>query len=114
MFLCVDLRPRLTQSAFPSNEKIAFFGNPAAGRKLLEESSVELALGAVIDVLNRGLAVAQARGAQTDLCALGRAVGDLPVEQEREPAGGFERALRRLKRAMIGRPIRSIAWAESM
>ena len=72
--------PRLTQSAFPSNEKIAFFRNPAAGRELLEESFVELALGAVIDVLDRSLAVAQARRTQADLRAFGRAIGDLAVE----------------------------------
>jgi hypothetical protein len=31
--------------------------------------------------------VAQACGAQPDLCALRRAVGDLPVEHERDPFG---------------------------
>ena len=55
--------PGLTQSAFPSNEKIAFFRNPVAGRQLLKESFIELALRAVVDVLDRRLAVAQARRA---------------------------------------------------
>src|SRR5262245_35715176 len=79
--------PRLAQSAFPSDEKIAFFRNPVAGRELLKESFVELARRAVVDVLDRSLAVAQARGAQPDLRAFGRAIGDLAVEQECEPFG---------------------------
>jgi len=53
--------PGLAQSAFSGNEKIAFLGNPAASRELLEERFVELALGAVVDVLDRGLAIAAAR-----------------------------------------------------
>src|SRR5262249_11394798 len=39
------------------------------------------------DILDRGLAVAQARGTQADLRALCGAIGDLPVEQEPEPSG---------------------------
>ena len=79
--------PGLTQSAFAGDQKIAFLGNPAASRELLEESFVELPLRAVVDVLDRGLAVAQARRAQPDLRAFGRAIGDLAVEQECEPFG---------------------------
>src|SRR5262245_25343304 len=79
--------PGLAQSAFAGNEKIAFLGNPAASRELLEERFVELALRAVVDVLDRGLAVAQARRTQADLRALGRAIGDLAIDQECEPFG---------------------------
>src|SRR5215475_311075 len=58
--------PSFTEPAFSANEKIAFFRDPAAGRELLEEGFVELALCAVVDVLDRGLAIAQARGTQPD------------------------------------------------
>ena len=77
----------MPKSTFPANEKIAFLGNPAASRELLEEGFVELALRAVVDVLDRSLAVAQARRAQPDLRAFGRAIGDLAIEQECEPFG---------------------------
>src|SRR5262249_30839622 len=79
--------PGLAQSAFPANEKIAFLGNPAASRELLEERFVELAVRTVVDVLDRGLAVAQARRTQPNLRAIGGAIGDLAVEQECEPFG---------------------------
>ena len=42
---------------------------------------------AVVDVLDRGLVVAQARRTQADLRAFGRAIVDLAVEQECEPFG---------------------------
>ena len=42
---------------------------------------------AVVDVLDGGLAVAQARRAQLDLRAFGRSIGDLAVEQECELFG---------------------------
>src|SRR5262249_22447218 len=79
--------PGFPKAAFSTNEKIAFFRNPAASGELLEEGFVELALRAVVDVLDRGLAVAQARRAQADLRAFGGAIGDLAVEQECEPFG---------------------------
>src|SRR5262249_53200980 len=78
------------EAVFSANEKIAFFCDPAAGGELLEEGFVELTLCAVIDVLDRGLAIAQARRTQADLRALGRAIGDLPIEQECEPLGVCE------------------------
>jgi hypothetical protein len=77
--------PGFAQAAFTANEKIAFLGNPTASRELLEERFVELPLRAVVDVLDRGLAVAQACGAQSDLRALGGAIGDLPIKQQGEP-----------------------------
>src|SRR5262249_53555827 len=40
--------------------KIAFFRNPVAGRQLQEESFVELALGAAVDVLDRSLTTCSA------------------------------------------------------
>jgi len=40
---------------------------------------------AVVDVLDRGLAIAQASCTQPDLRAFGRAIGDLPIKQECEP-----------------------------
>src|SRR5262249_33137083 len=43
--------PGLAQSAFPANEKIAFVGDPAASRELLEERFVELPMRAVVDVV---------------------------------------------------------------
>src|SRR5215467_3694897 len=79
--------PGFAQSAFPANEKIAFVGNPTASGELLEEGFVELALRAVVDVLDRGLAIAQASRTQADLRAFGGAIGDLAVEQECEPFG---------------------------
>src|SRR5262249_36442636 len=82
--------PGFAEAAFSANEKIAFFCDPAAGGELLEEGFVELTLCAVIDVLDRGLAIAQARRTQADLRALGRAIGDLPIEQECEPLGVCE------------------------
>ncbi len=78
-------QPGLAQAALPANEQIALLGDPAAGGELLEERFVELALCAVVDVLDRGLAVAQARRAQADLRAFARAIGDLAIEQECEP-----------------------------
>ena len=79
--------PGFAEATFPANEKITFLGNPTASRELLEERFVELALCAVVDVLDRSLTVAQPRGAQPDLRAFGRAISDLPVEQQCEPFG---------------------------
>ena len=50
--------------------RLRLLGNPAASRELLEERFVELALCAVVDVLDRSLTVAQPRRAQADLRAL--------------------------------------------
>jgi hypothetical protein len=79
--------PGFAEAAFPGDEQITFIGNPAAPRELLEERFVELALCAVVHVLDRSLTVAQPRGAQADLCALCCAVSDLPVEQQCKPFG---------------------------
>src|SRR5215831_18850935 len=56
-------QPGLSESTFPANEKIAFLGDPAASRELLKERLVDVPLRAVVDVLDRGLTVAQARRA---------------------------------------------------
>src|SRR5215468_2716263 len=80
-------QPGLAQAELPANEQIALLGDPAAGGELLEERFVELALCAVVDVLDRGLAVAQASRTQADLRAFGGAIGDLPIKQDREPFG---------------------------
>jgi hypothetical protein len=55
-------------------------GNPAAGGQLLEESFVETAWGAVIDVLDRRLAVAQLRIAQPAFEPLRAAMSRLAIE----------------------------------
>src|SRR5882757_11548336 len=65
-------------------------GNPAAGGQLLEESFVETAWGAVIDVLDRRLAVAQLRIAQPAFEPLRAAMGRLAIEQQRQPFGRCE------------------------
>ena len=59
----------------------------AAGGELLEEGFVEPPCRAVVDVLDRRLAVTQLRAAQPALEALGVAVGRLAVEQQRQPLG---------------------------
>ena len=48
---------------------------------------VELALGSVIDILDTGLAVAQAGRTQADLDPLGIAISHLAIDQQREPFG---------------------------
>src|SRR5262245_34958199 len=73
-------QPGFAESALPANEKITLLGDPSAGRELLEERFIELALGAIVDVLDRSLAIAQARGAQPDLSAFACAIGDLAIE----------------------------------
>src|SRR5262245_8065389 len=82
--------PGFAEAAFSANENIALVSNPAAGGELLEEGFVELALSAIVDILDGGLAVTQASLTQPDLRAFGRAIGDLPVKQECEPFGVSE------------------------
>src|SRR2546429_9967343 len=65
-------------------------GNPAAGGQLLEESFVETARAAVIDVLDRRLAVAQLRIAQPAFEPLRAAMGRLAIDHQRQPFGGCE------------------------
>src|SRR5215470_16319531 len=72
-------QPGFAESALSANEKIALLGDPLAGRELLEERFIELALGAIVDVLDRSLAKAQARGAQPDLRAFACAIGGLAI-----------------------------------
>ena len=62
-------------------------GDPAAGGQLLEQRFVEPARRAVVDVLDRGLAVPQPCGTQSGLEALGIAIGGLAVEQQGQPFG---------------------------
>src|SRR5437879_846561 len=63
-------------------------GNPAAGGQLLEESFVETARAAVIDVLDRRLAVAQLRIAQPAFEPLRAAMGRLAIDHQRQPLAG--------------------------
>src|SRR5262249_61936467 len=72
-------QPGLAQAALPANEQIALLGDPAAGGELLEERFVELALRAGVDVLDRGLAVAQARRAPAELRPVSRSIGPLAL-----------------------------------
>jgi len=53
-------QPALAEAAFPHHEEIAVVCNPATGRELLKHRLVEPALCTVVDVLDPGLAVAQA------------------------------------------------------
>ena len=62
-------------------------GDPAAGGELLEEGFVEPPWRAVVDVLDRRLAVTQLGAAQPAVEPLGVAVGHLAVEQQRQPFG---------------------------
>src|SRR5215470_10746111 len=78
-------QPRLADPGWADNEHVAMLSDPSAGGKLLEQPFIELALGSVIDVLDAGLAVAQARRAQADLQALGIAVGHLAIDEQGEP-----------------------------
>ena len=65
-------------------------GDPFAGRELLEECLVEAPRRSVVDVLDGGLAVTQLGAAQSDLKAPGVAIGQLAIEQQREPFGMCE------------------------
>jgi hypothetical protein len=80
-------QPRLADPARAGDEQIAMFGDPAAGGELLEQRLVELARRAVVDILDRRLAVPQPGGAQAALEAPCRAMGCLTVEQHRQPLG---------------------------
>src|SRR5262249_40658339 len=80
-------QPRFADSAWPSNQQIAVLGDPAAGGELLEQRLVEAPGGPEVDVLDTGLAVTQAGGAQPALEALVAAIGGLAVEQQRQPFG---------------------------
>ena len=55
--------------------------DPAALGEPFEQRPIETARRAVIDVLDRGLAVTQSSGTQSDLEAPGVAIGGLAVEQ---------------------------------
>jgi hypothetical protein len=62
-------------------------GNPAACCQLLEDCLIEAARRAVVDVLDRGLAMPQPSGTQPGLEAPSVAVGGLAIEQQRQPFG---------------------------
>ena len=80
-------QPRLADAARAGDQQAAVLGDPAAGGQLLEQRLVEPARRAVVDVLDRGLAVTQPSGAQSGLEAPGAAIGGLAVEQQRQPFG---------------------------
>ena len=73
-------QPRLAHAARPGDQQAAALGNPAAGRQLLEQRLVEPTRRSEVDVLDGGLAVTQAGGAQSGLEALGVAAGRFAVE----------------------------------
>src|SRR5262245_41542594 len=83
-------QPRLADASLADDEEITALGDPSAGGELLEQSLVELTLRSIVDVLDTGLGVAQARCAQTDLQALGVAIGHLAVDEQAEPLGVCE------------------------
>src|SRR6202521_5056175 len=61
-------------------EHVAMLGDPAAGGELLENSFVEPACRAVVDILDRGLAVSQLGAAQPALEPRSVTLGGLAVE----------------------------------
>ena len=83
-------QPGLADAARPRDEQIAMLGDPAAGGELLEEGFVEPPWRAVVDVLDRRLAVTQLGAAQPALEPPGVAGGRLAVEQQRQPFGVIE------------------------
>jgi len=52
-------QPRLADAARPGDQQVAVLGDPPSGGELLEQRLVEPARGAVVDVLDRRLAVTQ-------------------------------------------------------
>jgi hypothetical protein len=80
-------QPRLADSGWADEEQIAMLCDPSASSKLLEQPFVELALGSVIDILDTGLAMAQAGRTQADLDPLGIAISHLAINKQREPFG---------------------------
>jgi hypothetical protein len=64
--------------------------DPAAGGQLLEQSFVETAWGAVVDVLDRGLTVAQLGIAKPTFEPLRAAMGRFAIEHQRQPFSGCE------------------------
>jgi hypothetical protein len=80
-------QPRLADSARSGDQQIAVLGNPSGGRELPEQRLVEPPRRSVIDILDGGLAVAQAGGAQAHVEAPCVAVGDFAIEQQRQPLG---------------------------
>ena len=80
-------QPRLADSARTGDEQIAMLGDPFAGRELLEQRLVEPSWGAVVDILDDRLTVAQLGAAHPDLKASGVAIDRLAIEQQRQPFG---------------------------
>src|ERR1700674_3914536 len=72
--------PRLPDAALAGDEHVAMLGDPAAGGELLENSFVEPACRAVVDILDRGLAVSQLGAAQPALEPRSVTLGGLAVE----------------------------------
>jgi hypothetical protein len=64
--------------------------DPLATGELVEQSAVEAAWGPVIDVLDAGL-LAQSGIAQSGGKPLVAAMGELAIDQQREPVGVIER-----------------------
>ena len=62
-------------------------GDPATSGNLLEQGFIEPARHAVVDILDRGLAVTQPGRAQPGLEASGRAACRLAIQQQRQPFG---------------------------
>src|SRR5580658_9745481 len=80
-------QPRLADSARTGDEQVAVLGKPAAGGQLLEQRLVEPARSAIVDVLDRGLAVAQSGGTHSGLETPSVAARRLTVEQQSQPFG---------------------------
>ena len=77
--------PALADATRADDQQIAFVGNPLAGGELLEQGAVETSGGAIVDVLNRGLAVTQPCVPEAILQPPMVTLGDLAVKQQGEP-----------------------------
>ncbi len=83
-------QPTFADAARPDDDQIALFGDPVAGAELLEEAAIEAPGGAVVDILDRGLAVSQSGIPEPVLQTSALPFAGLAVEQEGEPFGMAE------------------------
>ena len=85
-------QPRLADSGWPDDHQMVMIANPLATGERLEESAVEAARGAEVDILDHG-GLAQSGFAQTAREALVLAAGRLAVDQvgQANPRGSARR-----------------------
>jgi hypothetical protein len=83
-------QPTLADASGPAQDQIVVRVDPFAAGELLEQSAVETARRAIIDVLDDGV-LAQPSISQASGQALVAAMGGLAVEQQPQPVGMAER-----------------------